>query len=631
MTSFTRRPRRGIALITALLMLSVMAALALASIYLGSNAGLAARAAEHERDLRYAADEALAIGRSRLDRVPATLPDTGYRTVLASAALNDASGQPIRGLEASVYVGPSGIGTGQYGRFASIVSEAHDASGARFVRRLELTQESFAKFAYWSNRESNSGSTIYFGNDDELWGPVWSNDQISIASSRATFHDEVGTASTISGVSYGSFSKGYKIRQPRIDLPSNSRLARLAGYASAAGLSFNAPTSGSETSVRMRIEFLTVDLNGNGDSTEATEAFIRVYTANAGNMWALRGDWPTGGQPNDLCGDWHAIGGEQRFFPVSVHNTAWFETLLRANGYSNAAAATHRAASTTTILSGQGARCLLAGDPRLASSERLPANYPVAADRQSGGTDRTFTPVGKYGAWRQFTATPSAALAARRPWDAGYLYPLSRANNINAKGVIHVNGTVGVSGWVAGGVTLYAENGTIVVLDDLRYMTDPALTGPGRCHDILGLIAGKDVVVADNAINTPQQPSGSGSYRVLDETKDLFVHGVMMAITTSFRVENFADAPRNATSCEGATNGRGCLYLTGGVIQEARGAVGLLSGEGYVKRYSYDRCAAEKPPPYFPTTGRFQDNGFYELDPTNFDIAALFRRIAPAP
>lgn len=629
MTPSTRRPRRGIALITALLMLSVMAALAIASIYLGSNASLMARAAERERDLRYAADEALAIGRSRLDRVPATLPDTGYRTLLNSQPLTDAAGQRVPGVEASVWIGPSGIGTGQYGRFASIVSEAHDASGARFVRRLELTQESFAKFAYWSNRESNNNQTIYFGNDDELWGPVWSNDDISIASSRATFHDEVGTASTISGTQYGTFSKGYKIRQPRINLPSNALLTRLAGYASAAGLSFNAPTNGNETSLRMRIEFLTVDLNGNGDSTEATEAFIRVYQANAGNMWAVRGDWPTGGLPNDLCGDWHTIGGESRFFPVSVHNTAWFEALLRANGFSSSAAATHRAANTTTILSGQGARCLLAGDPKLASSERLAAQYPNAADRQGGGTDRTFSPVSKYGSWVRFTSTPAAALVARRPYDAEYLFPLSRAANSNAKGVIHVNGTVGISGWVAGGVTLYAQNGTIVILDDMRYMTDPALTGPGRCRDILGLIAGKDVVVADNAINTPQQPSGSGSYRVLDETKDLFVQGVMMALTTSFRVENYSSAPRNATTCEGDANGRGCLYLTGGVIQEARGAVGLLSGEGYVKRYSYDRCAAEMPPPYFPTTGRFQDNRFYELDPTGFSIGALFRTIAP--
>lgn len=78
-------------------------------------------------------------------------------------------------------------------------------------------------------------------------------------------------------------------------------------------------------------------------------------------------------------------------------------------------------------------------------------------------------------------------------------------------------------------------------------------------------------------------------------------------------------------------NGRGCLYLTGGVIQEARGAVGLLSGEGYVKRYSYDHCAETISPPYFPTIGRFKTNQFLELDPTGFDIATLWRGLVPPP
>ncbi len=33
--------------------------------------------------------------------------------------------------------------------------------------------------------------------------------------------------------------------------------------------------------------------------------------------------------------------------------------------------------------------------------------------------------------------------------------------------------------------------------------------------------------------------------------------------------------------------------------------------------------------PYFPTTGRFLDNRYYELDPVRFDVAALFRALTP--
>ena len=79
-----------------------------------------------------------------------------------------------------------------------------------------------------------------------------------------------------------------------------------------------------------------------------------------------------------------------------------------------------------------------------------------------------------------------------------------------------------------------------------------------------------------------------------------------------------------AQVCNGTNSGRGCLNLSGGVIQNTRGAVGLVDGTGYIKRYSYNACASSEPPPYFPTTGRFVRNRIYELDPKDFDVAAWF-------
>jgi hypothetical protein len=146
---------------------------------------------------------------------------------------------------------------------------------------------------------------------------------------------------------------------------------------------------------------------------------------------------------------------------------------------------------------------------------------------------------------------------------------------------------------------------------------------------MLGLIAGANVKVADNSVNTPQQLTSSGSSaKNLDDTKDLYLQAVIMALNTSFGVENHDAGPDNVNDCQGSDNGRGCLYLTGGVIQATRGAVGLLGGEGFVKRYSYDRCAATSPPPYFPTTGRFSDNRYYELDPVGFNVTNLFKAIS---
>jgi hypothetical protein len=38
-----------------------------------------------------------------------------------------------------------------------------------------------------------------------------------------------------------------------------------------------------------------------------------------------------------------------------------------------------------------------------------------------------------------------------------------------------------------------------------------------------------------------------------------------------------------------------------------------------------------KPPPYFPLTGRFLDNRYYEIDPVRFDVASLYASLTPAP
>ena len=164
-----------------------------------------------------------------------------------------------------------------------------------------------------------------------------------------------------------------------------------------------------------------------------------------------------------------------------------------------------------------------------------------------------------------------------------------------------------------------------MLLDDLRYATDPQT---GSCSDMLGLIAAKDIVVADNAVNTPQDV---GSYKNLDDSKDFHLNAVMMALGSSFGVEDHTTGPTNVNDCEGTNVGRGCLYLSGGIVQVARGAVGLSSGEGFIKRYSYDRCAAQQPPPYYPTTGRFTDNRYFEVDPVGFDIAQFFASMTSKP
>jgi len=579
--------------------------------------------------------------------------------ILLNQLITGANGVPLAGIKVNVYVGPTGSTSGQFGRFSSIVAEARDQRGNGFIRRLELTQESFAKFAYWSNSESNGSTTIFFNNADELWGPVWSNDTISIGSGRATFHDEVGTAAFISGRSYGTYSKGYKEYQKPIPLPSTSTLATLATIAASSSWDFTSGRAASqnEASVLNRIEFVAADLNASGDSTDLNEGFFRIYTARTSDA-DLRGDWPSSASASNVafCGDWHTqkVNGvnSMYFYPAKVHNTTWFNTQMRQGqidaGVPAATATTnantHDGANLQTIMTGANARCYLAGDPHLVAVERSTAYTDprtgvayVAADINKGGSDTTFTPAGVYGSWRLWSNTPDTLVTRIRGYggapagsgkigDAKYLYPIDRLFNSNAKGVIHFNGNVGLSGTLNGRITLYA-NGSIILLDDIRYANDPV---KGVCRDILGLISDKDIVIADNALNTPQD-IGLSRESNFDETKDVDIHGVMMALGTSFRVENYGSGPNNANDCDVTNNGRGCIYLDGGLIQKSRGAVGTSSGTGFAKRYSYDHCAVVNPPPYFPTTGRFQDNRYLELDPAGFNHTQYFKSITPDP
>lgn len=622
-------PRRGAALVFVLVFVVAMAALAMTSIFMASNAGLFAKSYDKERDLKFAAELALQIGKSHVNTDPTVLnmrPGQLDTMLLNHATLNDANGKPIPGITVNVFVGPTGSSSGQFGRFSSIVAEARDQRGNGFIRRLELTQESFAKFAYWSNSESNSSGTIFFNNKDELWGPVWSNDIISIGTGGATFHDDVATAQTVNGTSNGTFLKApYAPRTnlPPIALPSTASLNNLATIAGPYAFTSAAVASNVENSVLNRIEFIAVDLDGDGTTLQSDEGFFRYYTAKNTNALAdslVRGDWPIGSSNSvpavsavKLCGDYHwgpknpaTNLSEVEFFPAAIHSQAWFKARVLQGyidhfNYSVTTATTKATSDAGETLQGilspasqeaglPAPRCFLAGDPHLVAVDRditindpnpvLPANTKyTTASIQKGGTDTTFTPVGLMGSWAAFTPPVNANLAPqqKRPWDGRWLFPIDRKYNGASKGVIYFPGNVAVSGVLNGHITLYTP-GTIVVVDDIVYANNPAL---GVCRDILGLIAGTDIVIADNALNNPPVVGGGSTpqYFSLDDTKDMYINAVLMALNTSFRVENYSGGPTDVNDCVVSptltvNNGRGCIYLQGGIIQLSRGAVG---------------------------------------------------------
>ena len=578
---------RGIALVTVLLLVLVIATLAVTAAMLGGNATLVMKYRQRETLLQNAADAGIEEARAAVNGNKTLMPDSGFKAFESNAVVYDAAGKPIPNVTRSTYIGPTGITSGEYGVYASAVTVVKDAFGDMAVRRGEVYQESFAKYAYFTNVEG----AIQFANGDQIFGPVHSNDVINIASSGATFYGPVTTAKTISGKANGTFKQGYTEKAPNIPFPTTADLTKLQTQASAGNLLITGTTTGALGQATTRIEFVALDLDGDGKTTGANEGFIRVYQSDSA-AWVVSdvpGTYSTQGlRDSENCGDFHS----------GVFKSARSHFLGTSGTSDNYVAALNNVTK----------RCYLGGSDSLWGS---------------------FQATDAHGKWVKWPGSVSPLLAFRP--DAQYLWPISRALNTNFKGVIFVNGNVVVSGKLRGQVTL-AATGNIVVGDNLTYVTDPSL---GTCADMLGLFAGADVVMADNTLNSPELPKGpsggSGSnnnYKTYKSTKDEFVQAIVLALS-QFTGENYDQGPTNAEGCDTNQDGRGCLYLTGGIIQLNRGAVGLTDGHGYVKRYSYDACGMTSPPPYFPTTGHYARGHYFEVDPTNFSVAAYFKMLTP--
>jgi len=507
--------------------------------------------------------------------------------------VTDASGAVIPGLTRWTYAGPSGIASGQYGIFGSIISRVSDNTNIQVVRREEITQTSFAKYAYFSTIEG----VIVFGGGDQIMGPLHSNDDITIHSTGARFRDDVRTAGTVNNPQYGTFDKGYTTGVPAIPMPTMTDLTKLKAQAQTGNTYFAGYNTGAYGEARTRIEFVAVDLNGNGTVTDDDEGFIKVYQGANNNedfVTALR---PGGSyQPNANsvrnCGDFATLAGVTTFLDAASH------TGLTLPPHNHAASSS---ANSNASLNAANSKCYLGGDANL-------TNGWVASNGDGG--------------WVQWAGAVDPRLTAIKGAEAQYYHPITRALNPNFKGVIYVDGKVVVSGMVRGRVTLVSPN-QIIIGDDIKQSIDPAL---GVCDDILGLFSGDDVVLADNAILTPLQlPSGTWKDMKAYGNGDEYIHAIILALDI-FTANNYNNGPAAIPvgACDATNWGRGCLRLTGGLIQRTRGAVGLTDGHGYLKRYSYNSCGLTDPPPYFPTTGYFSRSRFYEINPIGFNVATWF-------
>jgi len=396
----------------------------------------------------------------------------------------------------------------------------------------------------------------------------------------------VTTAADVQGAGNALFAQGFQEFVANIPMPQTADLVALQVQAAAGNTSFVGTTVGNAGSATTRIEFVAIDLNVDGQVNGANEGFFKIYQCTLANTTCASyvvADVPTVGMDDTRnCGHLHAGGVFVDAFAHPNENNAdsWEDALKSASR-----------------------RCYLGG------SDSLFGAFQAVDPRPSAGR------------WLLWPGAVSP-LVAGRP-DGAYLFPITRELNPNFKGVIYVQGRVALSGVLRGKVTVAATE-DIIIVDDLTYATNP---GAGTCNDMLGLFGGTDIIVSDNTIQAPQQPTG-GTYYTYDDTRDEVINGVLLALNI-FTVENYNAGASNAESCQGTAWGRGCLLLTGGIIQQQRGAVGTTGGTGNLKRYSYDQCAYTDPPPYFPTTGIFTRGRYYEVNPVGFDVAALYQSLTP--
>ena len=629
--------RKGFALLTVLLIAIVGAVIALASGVMAMSNVLVQGSSDRAAVVDDAALSGLEIERSRLNARLDTVPLNGYRTVESGALIANTGG-----VRRTIWISRLGNSdslttTGEFGVQAEVVAKAVDPAGNVAIRRVQMYQESFARYASFTDiATSTNGSTLWWALGAQAQGPVHSNDMIYVWTGwprpQATFHDKVTTAQYVYGKEAGDFRKGPPLEHiARIPLPTSADLDILKGIAGRAGYVFTPDVvTGDSALATMRIEFLAIDADGDGNTTGPNDGYFRVYklrpSATPPYGWgyamartpippaAASGEPipPSWGSPVDSmlyswnCGVVQNVGGRQAIPNPTAQIPARVPVARSDNNYA------FKMADKRAAFDNANARCYLGGDEHLS-----PTGVFRATDSAGYWMPRT-------------SGSVPATIAARD--DGAYLWPLSPSYNSSFRGVIFAEGKVAVSGTVRGRLTL-ASRDVMVIAHDLRQATSPAIA-TGTCladDDIVGLFSGSYVMYSDNTLATPQwrqvdDGTGWSTWRKdFDPSPgrpDMTIHASVLTLK-SVATENSSSPGMGQRFVT-----RGTTRLIGGTIESRSGQTGTMnwSGElhGYYDDLSFNRCALKYPPPYFPTTGRWTRTQFYEVNPQSFSPATWF-------
>jgi len=621
--------RRGFALLAVLLIAMVAVVLSLATATMTMSGKLIQAGSDRAALVDDAAISALEDQRSRLNARIDSVPTEGFLALAENQLI------PGTNIKRTIWVSRLGNSdslrnAGEFGVQAEIVAKAVDAFGNTAIRRSQLYQESFARYASFTDMaRSTNGSILWWALGAQAQGPVHSNDTIyvwngSVPNPQATFHDAVTSARIVRNKTSAVFKKGPpKERIARIPMPTTADLDILKGIASRAGYLFTPNVvTGDSALATMRIEFVAIDADGDGNTTGPNDGYFKVYQSlptlpyGAGFVMA-RPPAPLAGTPipagsgvpldsvlySRNCGVTTVVNGREAM-PLT------FAQIPPTAGANYAV----RMLDKTTAFDNTNARCVLGGDDRLSPTGVFRANDPA-------------------GFWMPRSSGSVPPSIAARP-DGAFLWPLSAAFNPSFRGVIFVEGKVAVSGTVRGRVTV-ASRHTTVIVHNLVQATSPGIT-TGTCRaddDVIGLFAGGYVMYADNTLTSPQwrrtNPTGNAwtwprkEFDPAANRPDLAIHASLMSLV-SVAAENTSipsGLPANRFVNRGTTR------LIGGSIEQRIGQTGTMSGtnlHGWNGDMSFNRCLLQYPPPYFPTTGRWSRSQYYEVNPVNFSPSTWF-------
>lgn len=686
MTFEPRRDERGIALIMTLLLALLVASMAVGVFLMMGNTSLVAKFHANEAQMKYAADAGLERARDRINGTPSLLPSSGYATLESNVTVTNALGATIPGFTRSTYIGESGDTTGQFGRFASVITEIRNPRGAVVVRRAELKQDPFSRFA----RFFNTWTCCQWGKTEVVFGPVHSNQGMALQTGApgATFQGPVTTVGAIGNQSSGNWNAAGSPQTgvAAIPFPTITALTNMQNYATAAGMVITGDATATAPDPDTRIEFVALDLNNDG-TIAAEEGFFRVFKATyqggiSAQQRTNRRNYVTGRKFNYYGGT--AVPTTAAPFNVAVNSgndpnlfspncggtpstsvgaggiylnppfTSWLtaDSIWRLPSPPAAGGVTpaQKGEAVRRAFRAPDHQCFAGGDPRLYGSPTAPryrtmdigtdnpttpggGHFPAGAqwggaDQQSYGRWLSYAPWGGNPpaaliAWLNgFTNTPTGNVPRLAPGEnantvAQTFWPLTRNYNINHRGVIYVTGGVAVSGLLRGRATVVAT-GDVLMPDDISYVQPPAT----NCEDILGVITQSDAWVEDNNLNTPFNVTGAFTPRFDDSPNETF--NAFFLTLGRFGGQNITAAgevvvaPEN---CGGTT--RGCKLIIGGTIQQ--GVSGTFNGTtGWAEQDTYDQCGLLRPPPFYPTTGRFSKYKYYEIDPVGFNVAAWY-------